>query len=140
MNPLHSAEGLTMKRILIITLTLFLASQAQAGVVVSAGIDKLSGAEIKRLYLGKIDSVGGIKVKLADFEPLKSAFLGKVLGKNKRAYKRLWMKKLFSDGEEIPSSFKSALMLTEFLKQHPNAIGYLPAPPEDGSLRVLLEF
>ncbi len=127
-------------RIIATLFGLLLSVHAHGGVVVGTEVGQLSREEIKQLYLGETDTLDGVRVQLADLAPAQAEFLRKVLGTSARSYKRLWVKKLFADGMEAPLRFDSEEELIRFLKQHPNAIGYLPAPPDDPKLQVLLEF
>lgn len=96
-------------------------------IVGSSGINvsSISATDVKKLYLGKTNTIGGVAVNLADCESLKQEFLDKFIGKSAKQYDRIWLKKVFAEGLSAPIALKTSDDVIKFVKSSPNAIGYV---------------
>lgn len=131
-----------MKKVLTIFIVVYILtinfSFAQT-MISNAGlrIDSVTARQIKKLYLGQIAFIDGIKIKLADCATVQEKFLKKFVGKSVKAYKKLWIKNIFKDGAKPPVLLKDDDEVIDYVKSTENAIGYVSEIPEGGDIKVL---
>lgn len=108
----------------------------------TSAVKFLTLEEVRELYLGQTRTVQSIgTVDLAD-RPSDSAifreFYQKVTEKDPRQVKALWAKLGFMGKAKPPKVFSSDEEIIQWVKKHPNAIGYIEKSSLDKSVNVLL--
>ncbi len=109
-----------------------------------AGVDTLSLATLRRLYLGRITQLAGRRVERFDLQSGSSAresFGQSVMGRSEAALREYWLEQALTGGAPPPGEFASPAALMDYVRSHAGAIGYVPyaelGGPEPGGLRVL---
>lgn len=108
----------------------------------SSDVKFLTMEEVRGLYLGQtrsLESVG--TVELTDRQPDSAVyreFYLKVTEKDPRQVKALWAKLSFMGKAKPPKVFDNDEDIKQWVKKHPNAIGYIEKASLDKSVNVLL--
>lgn len=86
----------------------------------------LSKRIIKKLYTGKTTDLENVVVAIPE---LKSAitknFLDSIVEISVRKYNLVWIKQALAGGRTKPKTFKSEAALLQFVKDTPNALGFV---------------
>ena len=103
-------------------------------------IDDISSVELKRIYLGKINYWDNkeiiLKATLKTGSSLQEFWLSSVLEVTIREYQQIWLKNIFTGKADPPESFATVKKLIEFVRENPEAIGFVS---EADSLPVLVK-
>jgi len=118
-----------MNRYLFLVLALGLAGQAAAGVAVivnpDTGVDKLSKAQIKSIFLGKVKTLPNgeavTPVNQAEKSPVYDAFNEKVLGRSSAKVLQYWAARVFSGKGSPPEVVSDDAAVLEYVKSHKGA-------------------
>ena len=88
----------------------------------------ISPTDVREIYLGEIKFVDGIRIFPVNWPegPIKNSFLSRIVGKNSKAYKLHWTKKVFQEGLNIPPVKVNPHEIIEWISREPGAIGYVP--------------
>ena len=124
-----------MKRghLLLLTLAFLMAGAAGAQeIVVFAyrGMPKSDAATLKRLYTGRIVSIGqqsAQPVNLVAGHPLRDAFLARLLGQDEREYTGYWLVRRYVGKGAPPTEFATVEELVAYVGSTPGAVGYATA-------------
>lgn len=77
---------------------------------------------LKNIFLGKYNNYSIILIKNKDVH---NTFVRTYIGRTTQQYESLWRKKLFTGKSSLPKDFSNYKEVVEYLKQHPNTIGYI---------------
>lgn len=101
-------------------------------------IEKVSSADLKRIYLGRMDKIGMTKIVPINL-PLDSrtaaAFLKKYVGKTPEQYKEYWIGQQVKGEGVAPMIQKTAGNVKAMVAQVPGAIGYVDESELDDTVR-----
>ncbi|WP_201258095.1 hypothetical protein [Piscirickettsia litoralis] len=134
-----------MKKIvasILITLTT-LTSYVHAKIVVianPAGPDKLTKAQVKKIYLGKSKKLGGKKVEainLKSGQETRNQFLSGVVGKNANQYKSYWARRVFTGKGKPPKEVGSESAVVSYVASHKNAIGFVDESKVTSKVKIV---
>jgi len=89
-------------------------------------------ADIKDLFTGEKQAIGGTKVVPVDNKSAQGEFLAKVVALTKVKYDSNWAKKSFRDGLTAPSVLGGDADVTAHVKANPGGCGYVASAPSDG--------
>lgn len=129
-----------------ISLALLLAcGQAAAGAVVVAAeapASALSEDQVKRLFLGREQSLAGTPVTLVYQKsgPVRDAFENKILGKSGAELTSYWSKLIFTGRAKAPEEVSHDAAVKAKLATTPGAVGYVDDSAVDASVKVLFRF
>lgn len=118
-------------------------AKADIAVIVhpSSTVSSLSNEEIKRIFLGKIQSFPNGKMAVPinqDVDsPVRQVFNKVVCKKSKSQYKAYWSKLLFTGKGTPPADVGDSIEVKQLVSQNPNFIGYVDASVVDNSVRVV---
>ncbi|MFW5774761.1 MAG: hypothetical protein ACOCW2_00605 [Chitinivibrionales bacterium] len=134
-----------MKWILTSVMMVFWAGAAICGeyvIIVNSGssLSSVSATELKRLYTGRMENMGGNKMAPANLslsDAVSVSFLKEVVGKETADYKSFWLAQQIRGGSSAPVVKKSADAMITFVKENPNAIGYVPKGAATDGVKVL---
>lgn len=90
--------------------------------------DSLTMVELKRIYLGQIQFLGGTRLVPLDYRggaDVKKSFLNAALGMTPYSYQSFWVKEVFKSGAIPPHKEVVAKELIVTVMQTPGAIGYV---------------
>ena len=112
----------------------FLGGPAAAGgiVVITNPAVTLSPDDVRDVFLGEKQLVGGIKLVPVDNTSAQAGFLSKVVRLDAAKYTTAWTKKSFRDGLNPPAVKATDAEVLEFVKRVPGAVGYVTTAPSDG--------
>jgi hypothetical protein len=125
---------MNMKKIYILLLALSWAAVSFSGdfvVIVSKDcpLASVSPTDLKRLYTGKLDNIGGTSVtgtNLSLDNPAAVSFLSEIVGMATTDYKSFWMAQQIRGGSSAPAVKKTASDMITYIKDNANAVGYVP--------------
>lgn len=103
-------------------------------------LNSVSSADLKRLYTGKLDNIGGnsvAPVNLALDNPAASSFLSEVVGMGTADYKSFWLAQQIRGGSSAPAVKKSAAEMLSYVKENAATVGYLPKDTAPDGVKVL---
>lgn len=105
--------------------------------------DSLTVGELKRIYLGRMQFMGGTKLIPADYRssaPIKKVFLNVALGMTPYTFQSYWVKEVFKSGAIPPHKEDVPEELIILVKQTSGAIGYVYASDLQGvkGVKILL--
>jgi ABC-type phosphate transport system substrate-binding protein len=103
-------------------------SIADVYVICNSGLD-VSEADIKDVFTGEKQSIGGNKLAVVDNKGVEDEFLSKALGQPKAKYDAVWAKKAFREGVAIPSALSGDSDVLSHVKSNPGGIGYVATSP-----------
>jgi hypothetical protein len=109
------------------------ASAADVQVIANASIaGDLSAADVKEIFLGTKDSVGGTAVVpvLASTGPTHDAFLKAYVGKSDQALRNHFKGLVFTGKGSMPKSFASDAEVVKYVASTKGAIGYVSGGAE----------
>jgi ABC-type phosphate transport system substrate-binding protein len=128
-----------------VTTVFFAHTMAHAGIAVIGGSsfpkDALSIGEVKEIYTGKMEIVGGTRLKPLDQKSsVKSDFVEKAVGMSEDDYKSYWIKRVFREGGSPPAVKASSDDVISAVKEDKGAVGYVSEDEAKGKsgIRVLL--
>jgi hypothetical protein len=114
---------------------------AQVAIVVNStnAVDDRPADALRRLFLGQATTVPtGGRAKLATHTGSAEHFDRAALGLTREVVRSRWMAMTFrGEATAIPSDYASADDVKRFVREHPDAIAYLPLDDVDGSVKVL---
>ena len=115
--------------------------QAKIFVIANSKIEikKVSKKEIRKLFLGKSNSLGGVRVLPINQNKHKKAYLlfsDLVLGKSLKQLERYWARKIFT-GQGLPAQAKDDVV--SYVSETPNTISYTQEKPKKG-VSIIGEF
>lgn len=90
----------------------------------------LATGDVKDIFIGDKQIVGGIKVVPMDNAGLQGEFLEKVLNMDVGKYGNIWTKKGFRDGLNPPPVKSSDSEVISAVKSRPGAVGYVSSEPD----------
>ncbi len=91
-------------------------------------IDKVNSGYLKKVYLGKKTTEGGMKIVPVDYQdngPVKRDFIGKLLFSTVGKYQAYWLKQIFREGLTPPASVQNVQRMVNRVRKTKGAIGYL---------------
>lgn len=101
----------------------------------------LTTAQVKDIYLGKIEILDGVKIKPIDQKSaLKKDFLSKILQLNDENYKSHWIKRVFREGGAPPAVKVSTDDVLSAVNEDKCAIGYISADEAKGKSGIKVLF
>ena len=139
----------TNTSLIVLFFALLLSSQTLfgEGVVISnksTGIDSISAAEVKSLFLKKKDTfANGAHVVVADQSDdsaNRKEFTKKVIGKKSKKLKVYWSKRVFAGKGTPPKVIGDNKAMLEWVAKTPNSLGYVSADAVNDSVKVLLKY
>ncbi len=119
-------------------------AQAELAVVVHPGnpATALDLEEVKRIFMGKSNNFpGGQKVTPVDQRdgsPVKESFITKVLQKDAAQLTSYWATLIFSGKGKPPAAVGNDADVINWVKDHPDGLGYVDAAAVNNSVKVLL--
>jgi hypothetical protein len=116
-------------------------AQAQIAVVVnpSNSIEELSLDNLRRLFLGQAKTFPtGAHARLATHAPSVPAFDRAALGLQPEIVRSRWMAMIFrGEATSIPTELTNPDDVKKFVRDHADAIAFLPLSNVDGTLKIL---
>ncbi|MGR5092523.1 phosphate ABC transporter substrate-binding protein [Vibrio maritimus] len=136
-----------MKKIATLALVSLMSFAANAGYVIignPAGVDAMSDAEVKQLFLGK-------KTQLANGQPAKIielndgnadriAFHEATTGRSEAQLQSAWSRLVFTGKAEAPTQVADYTAVINAVAADANAIGYVDESAVNGSVKVLIKY
>lgn len=128
---------------LALALVLWLPARAEAQVAVvvnrASTVEDLSTVALRGLFLGQTTTLpGGARARLATHTASAERFDRVALGLAHEAVRSRWMAMTFrGEATAIPSDYASADDVTRFVREHAEAIAYLPLADVDATVKVL---
>lgn len=116
------------------------ASAADVQVIANTNVSgDLSAADVKEIFLGAKDSVGGTAVVpvLASAGPTHEAFLKTYVGKSDQALRNHFKSLVFTGKGSMPKSFASDAEVVKYVASTKGAIGYVSAGAECAGVKKL---
>jgi ABC-type phosphate transport system substrate-binding protein len=114
---------------------------AQLAVVVNTtnAVDELSADALRRLFLGQVTTFPtGSRARLATHTGSTETFSREALGLQREVVRSRWMAMTFrGEATSIPSDYASPDDVKRFVREHADAIAYLPLADVDASVKVL---
>jgi hypothetical protein len=114
---------------------------AQVAVIVNTKnqIDDISADRLKRLFLGQATTFPtGEHARLAVHTGSSERFDQAALGLGREMVRARWMAMAFrGEATAVPSDFADADDAKKFVREHADAIAYIPASEVDASVKVL---
>ncbi|MFQ5509519.1 MAG: hypothetical protein ACE5FN_09320 [Leptospirillia bacterium] len=109
-------------------------AQSPGHIIVAANpafpVDHLTREEIRAIYLGETQFIGGTRVTPIDFHramPVRRLFLNLVVGMETSGFDAQWIHRIFSIGGVPPRRVGSIQAAMEELSLHPGGLIFLPA-------------
>jgi len=113
----------------------------QVAVVVNAGnaVEDLSTDRLRRLFLGQAKTFpNGGHARLARHTPSAPVFDRTALGLQPEIVRSRWMAMIFrGEATALPSELASVEDVKRFVREHPDAIAFLPAGQTDGTVKTI---
>ncbi|USD68089.1 phosphate ABC transporter substrate-binding protein [Vibrio sp. SCSIO 43136] len=136
-----------MKKIMTLLVAATLSFGANAGMVVignAGGVDSLSKADVKKLFMGKKTKLkNGTKaqiVELAAGSADKAAFHDQATGRNDSQLQSAWSRLVFTGKAEAPIEVADFPSVIAEVSSNPAAIGYVDEANLTGDVKVLYKF
>lgn len=134
-----------MNKILTFFIVMSIVGTVSAGdfaVVVnkSSALSSVSNTDLKRIYTGKMNDIGGKKVvpvNLSLDNPAAASFIPTVVGMSIADYRSFWLAEQVRGGSSAPAVQKSSEAMTKFLMENADAIGYIEPDKVTADLKVL---
>ncbi len=131
--------------ILLISIVVFIPIASQAGVVVignkSISIDSITTKQAKKLWLGKLKKLGGIKITVVDqttSNPAFEIFYTSVVKKTPSQLKIYWAKVSFTGKAFPPKQLKDDAAIIKWVASNPGALGYIDSAAVNDTVKPLL--
>ena len=106
----------------------------------SSSLVSVSSTDLKRIFTGKMNDIGGKKVVSANLSldnPAAASFISTVVGMAIADYRSFWLAEQVRGGSSAPVVKKSSEAMTAFLIENPDAIGYVEPDKVTADLKVL---
>lgn len=122
----------------------FLASPLLADIAIvshpSTAIDALDQAQVKALWLGEAERVGGLRLTVADRieDELRADFYRLVLGKTRGQIKAIRSRRAFQHGIAPPPELLGDDSVLSWVRDREGRLGYVAAEAVDDTVKVLL--
>lgn len=136
-----------MKKIATLALVSLMSFAANAGYVVignPAGVDAMSDAEVKQLFLGKKTQLANGQpakiIELNDGNPDRIAFHAATTGRSEAQLQSAWSRLVFTGKAEAPTQVADYTAVINAVAADANAIGYVDESAVDGSVKVLIKY
>lgn len=103
-------------------------------------LSSVSSTDLKRLYTGKLDNIGGnnvAPVNLSLDNTAAASFLSEIVGMGSADYKSYWLAQQIRGGSSAPAVKKSGAEMLSFIKENSNSIGYVPKDTAPDGVKVL---
>lgn len=101
-------------------------------------VDNVSVDELRRLFLGTMQTLDGKHVVLVESPRARPVFYHAALNLTELEVRRRWTALVFrGESFTMPPEFADARELQRFVATHPGAVAYLGADEVDGSVKVL---
>jgi hypothetical protein len=102
-------------------------------------VDELSADGLRRLFLGQATTFPtGARARLATHTGSADAFCREALGLQREVVRSRWMAMTFrGEATTIPSDYASPDDVKRFVREHADAIAYIPLADVDASVKVL---
>lgn len=114
---------------------------AQIAVVVNPtnAVDDLSADALRRLFLGQVTTFPtGARARLGTHSGSADAFCREALGLQREIVRSRWMAMTFrGEATSIPTDFSNVDDVKRFVREHADAIAYLPLADVDAGVKVL---
>lgn len=115
--------------------------RAQVAVVVNTAnaSDDLSLDRLRRLFLGQATTFStGEHARLATYTGSIDIFVRAALGLQREIVRSRWMAMTFrGEATTLPAEYANSEDVKRFVREHPDAIAYLPAADVDATVKVL---
>jgi hypothetical protein len=111
---------------------------AAAGEVIAHASVSLNADEVKEVFQGDKQLVGGLKLVPVDNAAQQGDFVAKVLQTDVAKYSARWTKKAFREGLTAPPVKGSDAEVIAFVKSTPGAVGYVTGP--SSGVKVLQKY
>ncbi len=130
--------------LICLLLTFSITSYADYIVVINsdAGINEISAAELKRIYLKKVPVLpNGIPATIVGLKKgeAREGFLVNVLRKSEAGLNSYWSRLMFSGRAQPPRLFNNDAELIQFVSNTPGSIGYVDSETDLGDNIVALK-
>lgn len=126
-------EGLFMKlqQAFFIFFGIVFSLSAEAGdvFVITNNSTAISGDEVREIFIGEKQIVGGVKLVPIDNAAVQKDFFEKVMKLDANKYTSIWTKKGFRDGLNPPAVKASDAEVIAAVKSTPGAVGYVSVAP-----------
>lgn len=119
---------------LYLAVALVAALPAHAGdlyVVANAAL-KVEAGEVREIFVGDKQIVGGVKLVPVDNAAAQKDFLEKVVNLDTNKYNTIWAKKGFREGLTAPTVKGGDADVLATVRSTPGAIGYVSSKPPSG--------
>ncbi len=110
---------------------------AVAGTVIANPNLALEAGDIKQIYTGDMQSMGGVHITPVDNLAEQENFLSKVVGADSTKYQNHWTKKSFREGLNPPTIDGTDAEVISFVRQTPGAVGYISGAAPAGVKAVM---
>ncbi|VAW98894.1 hypothetical protein MNBD_GAMMA23-2140 [hydrothermal vent metagenome] len=131
--------------LLLISVAVFIPIASQADVVVignkSIRIDSITTKQAKKLWLGKLKKLGGIKITVVDQTPSNPAFeifYTSIVKKTPSQLKTYWAKVSFTGKAFPPKQLKDDAAIIKWVASNPGALGYVDSTAVNDTVKPLL--
>lgn len=131
--------------ILLISLALLVPAISQAEVVIIGNknirVDSITTEQAKKLWLGKLKKIGGIKITVVDQtagNPVFEAFYNRIVKKKPAQLKAYWAKVSFTGKAFPPKQLKDDAAIIKWVASNPDALGYVNSSAVNDSVKLLL--
>ena len=116
---------------LIAAATFMVAAPSFAGdvYVIVNNATVLTSDEVKDVFLGDKQVIGGAKAVPVDNASVQKDFFDKVIKVDGAKYASIWTKKAFRDGLNAPAVKSSDAEVVNLVKATPGAVGYVSSAP-----------
>ncbi|MFA0310151.1 phosphate ABC transporter substrate-binding protein [Vibrio splendidus] len=136
-----------MKKLVTLMAATLISFNAAAGMVVignNAGVDVLTNADVKKLFMGKSNQLGnGSKaqiVELVDGAAGRIAFHEIATGRSESQLQSAWARLVFTGKAEAPIQVADYSAVIDQVASNANAIGYVDETALTGDVKVLLKY
>ena len=134
----------SLKRIMVLALTILFSSLSFAEVVVIVHPDNsasISAKNVQRIFLGKEkkfpDGKETLPVNQASGAPARDAFDNKILGRSSTQVSAYWSKLVFTGKGIPPKEVDNDQAVIDIVANNPNAIGYVDSSAATGAVKVV---
>ncbi len=131
--------------ILLISLILLVPAVSQADIVIIGNknirVDSITTEQAKKLWLGKLKKIGGIKITVVDQtagNPVFETFYTSVVKKNPSQLKAYWAKVSFTGKAFPPKQLKDDAAIIKWVASNPDALGYVDSSAVNDTVKLLL--
>ncbi|MCG9542426.1 phosphate ABC transporter substrate-binding protein [Vibrio sp. Isolate33] len=136
-----------MKKLVTFIAATFISFNAAAGMVVignNAGVDALTSADVKRLFMGNSNQLGNGSraqiVELVDGAAGRIAFHEVATGRSESQLQSGWARLVFTGKAEAPIQVADYSAVINQVASNANAIGYVDEAALTSEVKVLLKY